>query len=239
LPLRAIETAEKDTSEALNIIRKWNQHMTSGKGAALYEVFMNMLPREVFADELGDDFRSYDTLFRRKQAGLHRIIYGPDSLWYDRKETAHIENREEIMMFTLEKAFEWLKKEYGPPENWDWEKMHSIHFQHVLGQSPLFRFFNLGTYPLNGNAFTVKVSQSYTYETNWSVSYRQIIDLSDWKNSRCVISTGQSGHFLSRFYDDQIPLWIGEKYHPMLFSREEIEEQAVGVLKLKPVSGKN
>jgi len=233
------ENNEEHSGEALSILQKWDKRMSSGKEAALYEVFMDMLPSEVFGDELGQDFRTYDLLFRRKQAGLHRIFSEPDSPWYARKDTSRVENRNEIMIASIEKAFEWLIEEYGPKENWDWGKMHAIHFQHALGQAPLFSFFNLGSYPMPGNAFTVMPSYSFTHRTNWSASYRQIIDLSDWENSECVITTGQSGHFLSPFYDNQIPLWMGGKYHPMLFAEERIEKEAAGVLMLKPLSKKN
>jgi len=65
-------------------------------------------------------------------------------------------------------------------------------------------------------------------------SYRQIIDLSDFGKSVSVLTSGQGGHFLGRHYGDQIPLWLGGKYHPMLFGRGEIEANGESVLILKP-----
>jgi penicillin amidase len=67
-------------------------------------------------------------------------------------------------------------------------------------------------------------------------SYRQIIDLSDFENSISVITSGESGHFLSRFYDDQTRLWLESRYHPMLYNRQAIEARAEHVLLLEPSS---
>jgi penicillin amidase len=116
--------------------------------------------------------------------------------------------------------------------------MNAIRYQHPLGRLFLFRFFNLGSRPSNGNAFTVKVNYLTPHKTSWSASYRQIIDLSDWDKSVCVLSSGQSGHFMSRFYDNQVPLWIGGEFHPMIFSRDEVEKNASATLYLKPPNKK-
>jgi penicillin amidase len=114
-------------------------------------------------------------------------------------------------------------------------KINSFTFRHALGSVPLFKFFNRGPYPMNGDSFTVRVISS-SRNGNLAASYRQIIDLADFKNSVCVLSSGQSGHFKSRFYDDQIPLWIQGEYHPMLFDPKDIEAKSPGTLKLAPLN---
>jgi penicillin amidase len=116
--------------------------------------------------------------------------------------------------------------------------MNAVRYQHPLGQVFLFRFFNLGSRPSSGDAFTVKVNYLTAHKTSWSASYRQIIDLSDWDKSVSVLSSGQSGHFMSYFYDNQAPLWIEGKYHPMIFSQNGVEKHASATLCLKPPKGK-
>lgn len=234
--LLGIKGEKTGIRESLDILREWDLQVNSQKGAALFLAFMDALHEEVFQDELGKEFERFDFFYRRKKAGLLRILSDPFSPWFDDKETDSIESRERIFEVSLEKARRRLEKKYGAVENWDWTRMHAITFRHVLGQSPLLRFFNRGPYPLDGNAFTVKVSFSIRDSgVTHGVSYRQIIDLGDHRNSVCVITSGQSGHVLSHSYDDQIPLWLGELYHPMLFSLEEIEDEARGILLLKPL----
>jgi len=233
--IREIKTAKKELKDALEILKSWDLRMSSGKGAALYKIFMNFFHDEVFKDDLGEDYGRFDTLFRRKQAGLLRILSDPLSPWFDKKETQVVEAREEIIKISLERAYKWLKKQYGSPNKWDWMKINSLRFRHPLGDVPLLKFLNRGPYPMAGDAFTVRVSFSTSLKKNWGVSYRQIIDLSNFKNSVCVLSSGESGHFLNRFYDDQIPLWLEGRYHPMLFDPGDIETKGAAILTLKPL----
>lgn len=232
--VKKIKANRGDLKKALDIIKNWDLLMTSGKEPAIYKVFMNKLAEEVFKDELGDDFQSFDILFRRKEAGLLRILADSGSLWFDKKDTDMIEKREDILKLSLERAYEWLDKEYGSPDNWDWMTLHSIRFEHALGRIPYFRFFNRGPFPVSGDAFTVRASYSPGFKTTYGASYRQIVDLSDWDKSICVLTSGQSGHFLSRYYDDQIPLWLVGQYHPMLFGNEKVKESTRDILILKP-----
>ncbi|MFP4081436.1 MAG: penicillin acylase family protein [Candidatus Aminicenantes bacterium] len=234
--LGEIEEASGQLNEALEIIKNWDLSFGSGKEPALYAVFMNFLHEQVFKDELREDFEKFDLFFRRKQAGLLRLLSRPSSSWFDIKGTESVEVREDILRISLEKAYQWLEREYGAPENWDWTELHSLYFKHTLGQGPFSLLFNRGPYPVDGYYFTIRASYSIkSYQVTHGASFRQIIDLSDFRNSVCVLTSGQSGHFWSRFYDNQIPLWLEGRYHPMLYDPEDIEAEAAGVLWLKPL----
>jgi penicillin amidase len=232
--IRQITGATGKLKQALDILQDWDLQMDAGNAPALYATFMNYLPEEIFQDELGEDFRSFDAFFRRKMAGTLRILSDPDSLWFDNRETPDIEKREDVIKHALLTAYNRLDWLHGSSDNWDWSEINAIRYQHPLGRIFLFRFFNLDSHPSNGNAFTVKVNYVTPHKTSWSASYRQIIDLSDWDKSICVITSGQSGHFMSRFYDNQAPLWLGGEYHPMIFTREGVEQNSAGTLLLKP-----
>ena len=219
---------------ALDILQDWDLQMDAGNVPALYDTFMNFFPEEIFQDELREDFRSFDFFFRRKMAGTLRILSQPDSFWFDNKETFESEKREDVIKSALIRAYNRLDWLYGSPESWDWSRMNAIRYQHPLGRIFLLRFFNLDTRPSSGNAFTVKVNYLTAHKTSWSASCRQVMDLSDWDKSVSVISSGQSGHFMSRYYDDQAALWINGKYHPMIFSRDGVEKNAAATLHLQP-----
>ena len=239
LPLiKQIVGSEGKLKQALDILQNWDLQMDTGSAPALYATFMNFLPEEIFQDELGEDFRSFDFFFRRKLAGTLRILSDPDSVWFDNTKTSDIEKREDVIKSALLKAYNRLDWLHGSHESWDWSRMNAIRYQHPLGRFFLFRFFNLGTRPSNGNAFTVKVNYVTPHKTSWSASYRQIIDLADWDNSKCVITSGQSGHFMSRFYDNQVSLWLEGEYHPMIFSQDEVEKNASSILFLRPPKNK-
>ena len=232
--LRQIERAEGRLKEALDMLQNWDLYMDSGREPALYFTFMNILHEEVFQDELKEDFQSFDLLFRRKEAGILRILSDLGAYWFDDKETDETESREDILKRALQRAFRRLDWLYGSPDNWDWSEMNSVRFQHVLGRHFLFRFFNIGSFPSGGAPFTVKVNYRTSQKTSWSASYRQIIDLSDWDRSVCVITSGQSGHFMSRFYDNQVKTWLTGEFHPMIFSQENVERNEFRTRKLTP-----
>jgi len=235
--IRNLKVSEGKAKKALKILDDWNAEMTAGKEAALFSVFMDFLQREILADKLGVQYQNYSQLFCRKQAGLFRILSDQASPWFDKGEASPAEAKEKTFNSSLAQAYTWLEKKYGPPEKWDWMSMHSLTYPHALGQAPLMKFFNRGPFPNGGDAFCIRASfsedSSGDYATTWGVSYRQIIDLSDFRNSVCILSSGESGHLLSKHYDDQIPLWLKGEYRPMLFYPKDIEANAAAVFVLK------
>jgi len=65
--------------------------------------------------------------------------------------------------------------------------------------------------------------------------YRGVYDFADPDSSVFIISTGQSGHFLSRHYDDMAQLWRRGEYIPMSLDEDLARAGAVGVTTLRPV----
>ena len=63
---------------------------------------------------------------------------------------------------------------------------------------------------------------------------RMIIDLSNFDNSRSILPTGQSGHVMSKYYDDQVDNWIENNMLPQYFGREIIEANQKSVMYLLP-----
>jgi penicillin amidase len=65
-------------------------------------------------------------------------------------------------------------------------------------------------------------------------SMRFIADLSDLSHSVGMHTTGQSGHPFSEHYADMIDSWRNVEYHPMRWTRPQVEEAAASKLVLKP-----
>ena len=64
--------------------------------------------------------------------------------------------------------------------------------------------------------------------------YRGVYDFADPDSSVFIISTGQSGHPLSRHYDDMAQLWRRGEYIPMSLDEDLARAASVGVTLLTP-----
>lgn len=67
-------------------------------------------------------------------------------------------------------------------------------------------------------------------------AYRAWYDLGAPDASQFVISTGQSGHFLSPHYDDLAAKWAASDYIAMTTRREDYERNADGAWTLTPAA---
>jgi penicillin amidase len=90
----------------------------------------------------------------------------------------------------------------------------------------LFRV-NRGPYPVGGSFHTVC---PYTYPAgsdfvaNHGASERHIFNTADWDKSLTVIPTGTSGIPASPHYLNQTQLYINNRFHRDLFTRNMVEE---------------
>ena len=64
--------------------------------------------------------------------------------------------------------------------------------------------------------------------------YRMVVDLADPDASVYILSSGQSGHPLSRHYDDQALLWRRNEYIPMSLDPATARGGGVGITRLEP-----
>ena len=114
----------------------------------------------------------------------------------------------------------------------------------ILDSQPEFTLAGTGVADA-GKPFAVSGSTATINNTVWAVptddfrvvwltSMRMIIDLADLTGSVAINTTGQSGHAYSEHYDDMIDLWRKVEYHPMLWTRQQVDEAAVNRLILTP-----
>ena len=91
--------------------------------------------------------------------------------------------------------------------------------------------------PNGGDWSTVNVGPSSVerlFEQHTVPGYREIIDLSPANDSRFLDAVGESGHFLSKHYDDFLKDWHDVHHRKMRMDKADIERGAVGTLHLIP-----
>ena len=88
-----------------------------------------------------------------------------------------------------------------------------------------------------GSSFAIN-STDWGFGDNFTIgsypSMRMVVDLSNLDYSRTVLPSGQSGHVMSKHYDDQVDRWIINDMYALYFSRELVELNQKDVMYLRP-----
>ena len=143
------------------------------------------------------------------------------------------------MQETLTQAVKTLLETVGDnPRRWQWGRLHQAVFRHPLGETRLGWLFSRGPVAVDGDgatvaqsAFPLKMPLGFVTVAS---AYRQIIDLDNFDQSLSVLNVGQSGQPGNRHYADQIEPWREGEYHPLSWSRAQVEEVLERKLILEP-----
>ena len=229
---------------ALNEISGWDYYNDADStGAAIFQVFYLELVKNTFGDELGEELLAeYLGAPTWHHIALESMIEEADNPWFDDVMTPERETRDDIVVRAFADALDYLGNRFGDvPHAWKWGRLHAAQFVHEpLGQSGialLEMMVNRGPVEVGGSGYTVNAASfdaDEPFATAHGVSQRMIVDLSDFDNSLSTNTTGQSGLPFNKHYDDMITLWQGVKYHPLLWSRETVEQNPEGLLILEP-----
>jgi penicillin amidase len=239
---------DPEAQQALGHLRSWDGQLTTDTvGGTIYEVLRYTLVRNILEPGLGNDLAlrvmgkgfhpllmSANEFYGQDTTTLLRLLKNPDSWWIEQAG-----GKESLIDESLKEAVAWLKTELGSnPAGWQWGKLHRVILPHTLGlQKPLDQVFNRGPVPIGGDTDTVCQTAflpNEPYDNNgWAPSFRQIVDLGDLSRSVTIIPPGQSGHLASPHYDDLLEPWVNGEYHPMLWTREQVEAETEGTLLLR------
>jgi penicillin amidase len=151
-----------------------------------------------------------------------------------------LRKRDQGLLDSLGRAWAELESMQGEdPARWEWGKLHFSLFVHPLAPllDPAGRArVNVGPFPRGGGAYTVNVS-GYQPASFWNVqgpSFRMVLDVGNWDNSRAINTPGQSGDPASPHYRDLAASWADGNYFPLLYSRAAVEKAAKQVIELAP-----
>ena len=121
---------------------------------------------------------------------------------------------------------------------WTWGKSHTTTLKHALGKRN--SRYNVGPYPRNGCNDTVDNAGFDFFERDFASesgpSLRMTVELTPGVHHAVNANPGgQSGDPASAHYQDQlVELWLKHEAHPMLFSKEQIEENLERPMTLVP-----
>lgn len=237
----ALQPEDDRLAQALDLLRSWDgRAVRDSGGAALFEALRGNLVDAVFEDELGEQLlvETRDEL----QVAAARLLPDPASVWFDDRRTAEVEGRDQILETALRRSVDQLTDLLGKDMlRWRWGDLHTASFENQsLGQSgiwPIEQLFNRGPVEADGSIGALN-NTAYGLGVSFAVdlvpSYRQVIDVQDFGRSVSMHTTGQSGHPFQPHYDDMIEAWRNFQYHPMLWTRSQVEAAAEAHLRFIP-----
>lgn len=236
-----VGTNENLRKRALDLLAEWNGEMNEHlPEPVIYAAWIRALQERLIRDDLGPlakEFSHVEPLFIER---VFRDIDGASD-WCDVIQSAPIETCTDISRQALDDALVWISDAYGDAiESLRWGDMHQATHDHpTLGAVPVLNYFvNIRQSTSGGNNTLLRgrtVGQGPNPFLNvHGAGYRGVYDFADPDSSVFITSTGQSGHFLSRHYDDLGALWRRGEYIPMSLDADLARAAAVGTTELYP-----
>ncbi|QIE55335.1 penicillin acylase family protein [Pikeienuella piscinae] len=226
---------------ALKMLGAWNGEMSEHAAEPLiFAAWMRALTRRIAGDELGEDLSEIEGA---RPLFIERVFYDVDGAgrWCDVDKTARVETCAEISKLALDDALDELVAAHGADmSTWRWGEVHRArHLATPLGLRWPFDLFVNIEHETSGGDYTVQRAQTRgrgpePYLNVHAAGYRAVYDFADLDRSVYIISTGESGHLLSRHYDDLAELWRAGEYIPMSMADSDIRAGALGVMRLLP-----
>jgi penicillin amidase len=234
-------TPERLRQRALILLAEWNGEMNEHLPEPLIaEAWLRALMDRLIRDELGamaDSFTHISPVFIER---VYRNVGGA-SVWCDVIQSAAVESCTDLARIALDEALLRLTERYGPNlESWRWGDAHQATHDHpVLGDVPFLRYFvNIRQSTSGGDDTLMRGVTRGTgdepFQNVHSAGYRGVYDFADPDSSVFITATGQSGHPLSRHYDDLGELWRRGEYIPMSLDPDLARAAAAGVMVLTP-----
>ena len=234
-------TPERLRQRALILLAEWNGEMNEHLPEPLIaEAWLRAVQKRLIQDELGamsENFTHISPVFIER---VYRNVGGA-GVWCDVIQSAVVESCTDIARIALDEALLELTEKYGPNlESWRWGDAHQATHDHpVLGDVPFLKYFvNIRQSTSGGDDTLMRGVTRGTgdepYQNVHSAGYRGVYDFADPDSSVFIIATGQSGHPLSRHYDDLGELWRRGEYIPMSLDPELARAAAAGVMVLTP-----
>lgn len=234
-------TPERQRQKSLELMAAWNGDMSEHLPEPLiYAMWLRRLQTRLIIDEIGpleQELTHVQPLF------IERVFRDKDgaSSWCDIRQSAAKETCLDVSRIALDEAIIQLTEAYGPNiESWRWGDAHEATHDHpVLGQIPVLSWFVNIRQSTSGGDNTLmrgrtKGSGPNPFLNVHAAAYRGVYDFADPDSSVFVISTGQSGHPLSRYYDDIGVLWRRGEYLPMSLDPDLARAGAIGVTTITP-----
>jgi penicillin amidase len=219
------------TKAGIALLRGWDGLESADSAqAALVEVWISRYLRKAFLQ----------AVLPQNAAGA---IAAPDMAvmleWLEDPKGA-TGKRDLLLQTSLRSAWLDVEKLLGADAKaWRWGKLHQSLPPHPLLAilDPALRAkLQPGPFPTGGSPYTPRQSAYRTsdFQVTNGASFRVVLDVGEWDNSRAVNYPGQSGNPDDPHYRDLTGMWLSGEQFPLLYSRAAVEKATEMRIVLNP-----
>ncbi|WP_100012443.1 penicillin acylase family protein [Lentibacillus sediminis] len=223
--LQGVELAHGE-AEALELLGEWDYQDAVGKAQPLiFHHWMDEIEKLMYQGGIGippDVMELFSGRAQTTDQLLREAISGEGSIWVEERG-----GLQELLLTSLSETVDHLAEEYGEELTaWQWGNYHQVQFYHPLsGIHPVLAYFfnNEDPIPVGGSSVT-PMAASYDQETgevDHGASWRFVIDASNMETGYHIVAPGQSGHFKSDWYHDQMDDWVEGNHHETRMGADE------------------
>ena len=241
-------------SNILTAMKEWAISETKfemnkdSSGAAAWAVFYKNFAEQTFeelvvTDNLGNEISLQPGNSDSTSEIFRALLKDPNHILWDDINTPQKENLTDILERALLLADERIVELFDTDDydKWSWGELHTITYPtNLLGEAGipiLTNLVNIGPVEAGGSSFAIN-STDWGFGEDFTIgsypSMRMVVDLSNFDNSRTILPSGQSGHVMSKYYDDQVENWIKNNMYILNFSREQVELNQKEYMFLRP-----
>ncbi|MCC7267863.1 MAG: penicillin acylase family protein [Caulobacteraceae bacterium] len=234
--LEPLASDDADTRAALDLVRGWDGRTAADSAAAaVYEIWIaKHLGRATVARATPAAARA--AVGAGDFAAVLELLEVPDASLGADPDGA----RDAILKDSLKAAFAEVRGKLGPdPARWRWGDLHQARFEHALTPlvDPARRArLSVGPAPMAGTMLSPLAAswRPNDYRVVAGASFRMVLDVGAWDNSRVINTPGQSGDPSSPHFGDLFDKWSRGEYVPLAYSRPAVEAVAERRLRLTP-----
>ncbi len=199
------------------MLEKWNCAMELDRPEpALFNEFYTFLMKNSLEGRIGKNM--VEELFKDLHSTIpaqwlqHFMDDNAHFIWDD-PATAAKETRDDQVLKSMKDAVASLIGRYGTgTDKWKWERVHTMTIRHPLGK--VLSFYNLAPVAYPGDDYTIHAgwyNRAHPFDMDSGAAIRIVVDMADLDSITLICPPGQSGHYKSRWYHDQVDAWAAGK----------------------------
>lgn len=198
----------------ITLLEEWEYYDDKDQGAPLvFHFLMQNMQETLLQDIMSNDM--YELMPSKGQIVDNMLVAALNGEPGNR--VAEVGGLESLTYTSFEDAVATIQSKFGTSAaSWKWGNYNKLSFNHPVAKNNdiLASYINPEKLAVGGSNVTVQTAVGASDGLiNHGSSWRFAIDMSEPTSSYQSISLGQSGHFKSKWYDNQMLNWLSGRQH--------------------------